>query len=127
MNEPVFLELDQVLEIHQDSIEAFGGTHGIRDRGLLEGAVNQPKNIFFYGGGDLFDIAAGYAFHIAEVQSLLDGNKRTAMGSALIFLAVNGVAVDYDWKLLYDAMIALADGRLDRAGLAAMLRGENTD
>ena len=81
MSEPVFLTMEDVEFLHRGSIRRFGGTHGVRDRATLESAVNQPKNLFYYGQGDVFEVAAGYAFHIAQAQAFLDGNKRTAMAA----------------------------------------------
>ena len=81
-----------------------------------------PQNVFFYGEGDLFEIAAAYAFHIAEAQAFLDGNKRAAVASALSLLEGNGVSKRLDPLLLYDAMIAIAERRMNKAGLAALLR-----
>ena len=83
----------------------------------------QPEVMYFYGQGDLFSIAAAYAFHIAQNQPFLDGNKRTGMGSALTFLELNGVDIeDFDDGPLYDAMIAIPERRLDKAGLAEVFR-----
>jgi len=79
-------------------------------------------NAFFYANGDLFDIAAAYAFHLAQAQAFLDGNKRTGIGTALLFLRANGVTQVPDDIHLYDAMIAIAEKRLDKAGLAEMFR-----
>ena len=123
MNEPVFLHLEQVMELHGDGIKLFGGTHGLRDAASLEGAVTHPQNVYFYGSGDLFDIAAAYAFHIAEAQAFLDGNKRVAAAAALVFLQGNGVNVAFDsMPWLHEAMIAIASRRMDKPGLAALLR-----
>ncbi len=83
----------------------------------------QPEAAYYYGQGDLAAIAAAYAFHIAQNQPFLDGNKRTALGSALVFLRLNGVApARFDGAVLYDAMIAIAEKRLDKAGLANVFR-----
>lgn len=120
---PLFLSVDQVREIHRESLRRHGGLDGLREPGLLESALMQPEAVHYYGGGDLFAIAAAYAFHIAQNQPFLDGNKRTAMGSALTFLELNGVPVEkYDGEQLYDAMIAIAEKRMDKAGLAAVFR-----
>ena len=122
MLEPIFLSFEQVAEIHQEAIAIFGGTPGIRDCGALDSAIFHPKNIYFYGASDLFEIAAAYAFHIAEAQAFLDGNKRTAIGSALIFLEGNGVATDCDPDPIYGAMIAIAEKRMTRSALAELFR-----
>ena len=122
MGEPKFLSFEQVAEIHQQAIEEFGGTLGIRDKGALESAIFHPRNIYSYRSGDLFEIAAAYAFHIAEAQAFLDGNKRTAIGAALTFLEGNGIPTDCDSIPIYDAMIGIADKRVDRADLAGLFR-----
>ncbi len=123
MNEPVFLSREQVLELQRWSLEAHGGLAGLRDPGLLDSALMQPEAAWYYGSGDLAAIAAAYAFHIAQNQPFLDGNKRAAMGAALTFLELNGTDVArYDGSELFDAMIALAEKRLDKAGLAAVFR-----
>ena len=123
MGEPIFISHEVVLDIHRASLERHGGMDGLREPGLLDSALMQPEAAYYYGQGDLAAIAAAYAFHIAQNQPFLDGNKRTAMGSALLFLKVNGVDVDkYDDAILYDAMIGIAEKRLDKAGLATMFR-----
>ena len=122
MVEPVFLDFQHIEEIHQASLEAYGGSPGIRDQGLIESALGSAMNTFFYANGDLSDIAAAYAFHLAQAQAFLDGNKRTGIGAALLFLRGNGVTKVPSDEQLYDAMIAIAEKRLDKAGLAEMFR-----
>ena len=122
MEEPNFLSLEQVLEIHREAIATFGGTPGIRDKGALESAVLHPQNAYGYAGGDLFDIAAAYAYHIAEAQAFLDGNKRAAVGAALTFLEGNRVPTDCDSAPIYDAMIAIAEKRISKTELATLLQ-----
>ena len=123
MNEPIFPSRESVIELHRDSLERYGGIDGLRDPGLLDSALMQPEATYYYGQGDLFAIAAAYAFHIAQNQPFLDGNKRTAVGSSLLFLKANSVdTASYDGLKLYDAMIAIAEKRLDKAGLAAVFR-----
>lgn len=123
MTDPLFLSREEVIGIHRLSLQQHGGLDGLREPGLLDSALMQPEAAYYYGQGDLAAIAAAYAFHIAQNQPFLDGNKRTAMGSALTFLKLNGVApTNFDSDELYDAMIAIADRRLDKAGLAAVLR-----
>lgn len=122
MSEPIFLTLDEIHGIHQRGIEKYGGTMGVRDMGLLQSAVEQPGNIYYYGKGDLYEMASGYAYHIAEVQAYLDGNKRVAITATITFLKANGLRPRYNSNEIYDAIIAIAKHRLDRAGLAAILR-----
>jgi death-on-curing protein len=122
VSEPVFLDMDEVHQIHKRSLAEHGGSDGIRDAGLVESAIASAKNTFYYGSGDLFDVAASYAFHLAQAQAFLDGNKRTGVASAMVFLARNGVyAQPPKWEL-YTAMIKIAEKRLDKNGLAAIFR-----
>lgn len=88
-----FLSVDDVLAIHQDTIEHEGGHAGLRDPGLLESAVMMPQQQF---GGRLLHptlaaMAAAYLFHIVQNHAFRDGNKRTAAMAALVFLDANGV------------------------------------
>ena len=123
--DPWFLDFSLVNELHERSLQAYGGSSGCRDRGAVESALGAAEATFFYGQGGVFDIAAAYAFHTAQAQAFLDGNKRTAIVSALAFLAGNGINITPTPELqsaLYDAMIAIAERRLDKAGLAQVLR-----
>jgi death-on-curing protein len=122
MNEPVFLTREEVESIHAASIEAFGGALGIRDENVLESALAQPMQEYFYRNADIFEMAAAYAFHIAENQPFVDGNKRAALLAALNFLAQNGIVANKPVAEFYDAMIALAEKRLDKPGLATVFR-----
>jgi death-on-curing protein len=122
VNEPVFLERDEILRIHARSLAEHGGRDGIRDLGLVESALAAAKNILFYAGGDWFDVAAGYAFHLAESQAFIDGNKRTAVVAALVFLAKNGIyATPATWEL-YNLMIDVAEKKKNKADLAETFR-----
>ena len=120
----VYLNKDLVLEIHKAQLEEHGGMAGIRDHGGLESALAQPQASF--ADEDLhptiFDKAAAYAFHIAEAQAFIDGNKRVALASALIFLALNGYEFPEDQPAFYDAMIAIARRELDKEGLSNLFR-----
>lgn len=70
---------------------------------------------------DLFAMASAYAFHLAQNQPFVDGNKRTGLAAALVFLDLNRITIDDPDERLYDAMISVAERRLDKAGLAALL------
>ncbi len=122
--EPDFLTVDDVLELHDDQLRLFGGGDGLRDRGALESAVAVPQASFdgAFLHEDLFAMAAAYAFHIAENQPFVDGNKRTALNAALVFLDLNGWIVADPRGELYDAMLGLARGSFDKADLAKLLR-----
>lgn len=122
--DPEFLDLADVLLIHEEQLARYGGSAGLRDQGLLESAIAMPQATF--GGAfvheDLFAMAAAYAFHIAENQPFVDGNKRTGVLSAVVFLELNGFIVEEPRSAFYDAMIAIAERRLTKDGVADLLR-----
>lgn len=124
MIDPTFLDIDDVLDLHADQIDEFGGIHGIRDQGLLESAVMTPQATFGgeYLHRDLFEMAAAYAFHIAENQPFLDGNKRTALASALVFLRLNGHSILDPNRKLHDILINIANHATDKSDLADLFR-----
>lgn len=119
---PAFLTLEQVEEIHRISLRRHGGQDGLRDRGAFESAVMQARNVWLYGHADLYEIAAAYAFHLAQSQAFIDGNKRTGMGAALVFLEGNGSPIPKATVELHGAMIAIAEMRMGRKELADLFR-----
>jgi death-on-curing protein len=124
MEQPAFLTWELMVVLHRISLEEWGGIDGVRDRAGLESALGSAENVFFSGRGDLHEIAAAYAFHLAESQGFLDGNKRTAIACATTFLEFNGCIDHAEDLVLYDAMIAIARQEMDKAGLAAVLRAQ---
>ena len=122
MNVPVFLSVAQVQRLHQVALERFGGMEGVREQGLLESAVMQPQHVFYYAQGDLFQIASAYAYHLAENQPFIDGNKRTAAGAVIVFLRLNNVDTDFDSMKLHAAMISIAEKQMNKEELADLLR-----
>jgi death-on-curing protein len=122
--EPEFLDVADVEALHAEQLRLFGGGDGIRDRGALESAVAMPQSSFagaFLHDG-VFEMAAAYAFHIAENQPFVDGNKRTALNAALVFLGINGWDVEDPDELLYAAMIGVAERTVSKEELASTLR-----
>ncbi|MGH2374185.1 MAG: type II toxin-antitoxin system death-on-curing family toxin [bacterium] len=122
--EPLFLGLDEVLEIHRDQIERYGGAAGVRDMRLLESALAMPMagygNQYFHA--DTYEMAAAYLFHIVQNHPFVDGNKRTAAAAALVFLELNGMKVSVTNEALVRAVIEVAEGRLQKSGVAVFLR-----
>ena len=111
------------MQVHGKMIRAYGGTEGIRDLGLIESAVAQGQNVYNYGDADLFGIAAAYAYHLAESQAFLDGNKRTGAAAALSFLDINNVDIArLSPQDVYEMMIRIATKDLSKSGLADLLR-----
>jgi death-on-curing protein len=127
--EAEFLSFDEILEIHDDQIQCYGGDVGIRDRGLLESAIAMPQQSFGgqYLHKDIFEMAAAYAFHLAESQAFVDGNKRTGLAAAYIFLALNGHRLVEQGDRIHDAMIAVGTRQMDKAELAGVLRECSVD
>ncbi len=124
MAEPVFLTPGEVVKIHRAQVERYGGPSAIRDLALLQSAVAMPGASFGkeWLHRDLYEMAAAYAFHISQDQPFIDGNKRTALTCALVFLELNGVSLLDPEGRLYPAMMELAVGVLDKLGFAEVLR-----
>ncbi|MFW6181979.1 MAG: type II toxin-antitoxin system death-on-curing family toxin [Spirochaetota bacterium] len=95
---PLFLSLAEVFEIHSDQIERYGGRAGLRDLGLLQSALAMPAAGFGgrYLHSDLYEMAAAYLFHIAQNHPFVDGNKRTGVVAAIVFLSLNGIELEAD-------------------------------
>lgn len=109
--EPLWLELDEVLESQAEQLALFGGPPGIRDIGLIESALMRPQNMFYYEGvDDLLVLAVRLGVGIAENHGFLDGNKRTGAVAMIEFLAINGhfldVPNDTTLGALFEATVA---------------------
>jgi death-on-curing protein len=126
--EPEFLTREIVDAIHEAQIATFGGLHGLRDENALESAIAAPLNVYHYGGGDVYAIAAAYAYHLAESQAYFDGNKRTGVQASLVFLEGCGIDTSrLPEQQTYDLMIKIAAHEAGRQELAAYLRTELGD
>lgn len=123
MKEYTFLEFDRIVQLNKLATKTFGGSEGIRDRGLIESAIEQPQASF--GGAYLHDnishMAAAYYYHISESQGFSDGNKRTGFLAMFSFLRLNGcdllIPDDYVWPIL----IEVANGQKDKTNFAEFL------
>jgi death on curing protein len=119
MKEPKWLTKRMVLAIHDEAVDMFGGTAGLRDDGLLESALSRPQNRHAYESqATLFDLAASLCHGICKNHPFLDGNKRTALLSARAFMFLNGYAFEPHEVDEVENMVAVASGGLDEAGLA---------
>ena len=121
---PVFLTLAEVIAIHNNQIENYGGKSGIRDLSLLNSAVAVPQSTFDkkYLHEDLFDMAAAYAYHICQNHPFIDGNKRVALVSALVFLDLNNIDINDPHNILYTVMIDIASGNISKKDLGSIFR-----
>jgi death-on-curing protein len=121
---PEFLSLAEVLAIHRDQIERYGGEPHVRDLGLLESALAMPaagsRGQYFHE--DLPAMAAAYLFHIVRNHPFVDGNKRTGAMAAFAFLALNGLALDATEKEFEALVRAVAEGRAGKAEAAGFFR-----
>ena len=114
--------MPMVLAFHSNQIQEHGGSLGLRDRGLLESALERPRNKYHYEADvPLVALAAAYGFGIARNHAFVDGNKRLAFQAMYVFLRLNGLQIDADEPDVVGTMRALAAGQLDEAGLAGWL------
>lgn len=120
--EPVWLDIDIALAVHDRQLAEHGGGQGVRDRGMLESALARPLNRWGYGEDDRCALAAAYAYGIARNHPFVDGNKRTAWVFARLFLALNGVALRFEPEEAIRAMLALAAGELTEEETADWFR-----
>jgi len=124
VREPLFLSLAEVIEIHRDQISRYGGQGGVRNAGLLESALAQPEASFagqwLHPG--LHEMAAAYAYYLCQNHPFVDGNKRTALACALVFLDLNGVNLLDPKGVLKVAMLGVAAGNVSNADLSATFK-----
>jgi death-on-curing protein len=121
MSEPEWLEIDIVLDFHAEQLALFGGADGIRDLTLLESALARPSNKFAYGETDIAVLAAAYGFGIARNHPFIDGNKRTAFASMIVFLGLNGIELDAPPEIATAVMLSLAAGEIGEDDFAGWI------
>lgn len=124
MMEINFIALELVLELHDAMIHLYDGSFGVRDQRLLESALFQPQVMF--GGSfihqDIYTMAAVYLFHLIKNHSFIDGNKRTAVATTLMFLRLNNCSVNLGHQQLYQLAIDIAESKLSKEAIADFLR-----
>ena len=122
MAEPLWLERELVLLLHEDIIAETGGAAGVRDEGLLDSALARPLNRHAYEGvTDIVELAATYAVAIASNHPVIDGNKRSAFMALGLFLEENGFQLTAEPDDATDAMMAVARGETTIEALAVWL------
>ena len=124
VEDPVFLTLGEVIEIHRDQIERYGGDPGLRDLGLLQSAIATPSTGFSgsYLHTDLFEMAAAYLYYIIQNHPFIDGNKRTGAVASLVFLSLNNVEVKAGEKDFERTVMDVAQGKIDKTLVAEFFR-----
>ena len=121
--EPFWLSIEGVLIAHDLSLEEHGGPAGVRDIGLLESALDRPRDRHAYEGvDDTCELAATYAVAIAKNHPFIDGNKRTAFLACFMFLQINGLLLQASEPDATAVMMSVAAGDTDVGDLAAWLR-----
>jgi death-on-curing protein len=122
--DPTFLSLAEVLEIHKDQVDRYGGAPGIRDIELLKSAIGMPSAT--YGGQflhtDFYEMAAAYLFHLVKNHPFVDGNKRVGAVAALVFLYLNGFDFDASEDDLAETVLSVARSERDKADVAVFIR-----
>ena len=121
MKEPIWLNREDCVAIHEMMLAQHGGLAGIRDEGLLESALSKPQHLFAYGSPSLPQMAASYAVGIILNHPFLDGNKRTGFMLASTFLELNGMEFSATEESVVDMTLSLASGKLKQAAYAEWL------
>jgi death on curing protein len=122
-----FLGLDEILEIHRDQIQRYGGLRGVRDLGLLLSAVSMPSAMFggSYVHQNLLEMAAAYLFHIIKNHPFYDGNKRTGVVAAIVFMELNGLELKANEADFERLVMQVAEGAADKAEVAAFFQANS--
>jgi death-on-curing protein len=117
-----------ILAIRSDQIREHGGSLGLREKGLLESALDRPRNRFYYEpGSDLATLAAAYGFAIAKNHPFVDGNKRVAFQAMYVFLGINGLTITAEEQEVVHLVLRLAASELSERELISWLRDNTAD
>ena len=122
MTEPFWLTRQIIVAIHDEQLAIHGGASGLRDEGMLESALDRPKNKWAYEGAELTELAAAYAFGIARNHPFVDGNKRTSLLALYTFLGVNDVEFDVPEAEAAAMILSLAAGEVSEDSLTRWIR-----
>ena len=119
-----FILLDEVLAFHDNLIQRYGGSSGIRDMGLLLAAIAQPQMSFGgrYLHEDVYAMAAAYLYHLIKNHAFVDGNKRTAIVTMIVFLKYHDIPISMGQDELYDLAIGVATSQISKEELAKSLK-----
>jgi death on curing protein len=122
VSEPVWLDVEILIDLHAEQLALFGGPDGIRDHGMLESALGRLLNKFACGETDLAALAAAYAYDIARNHPFVDGNKRAAFGAMIVFLGLNDIGFRVPPENATAMILALAAGEVNEEGLTRWIR-----
>lgn len=118
MSEPRWLTYEQVIAMHSRQLRQIGGAPGLRDEGILRSAIERPVNKFHNEQANLVELTAAYGFGLAKNHAFVDGNKRIAFMSMVVFLRKNGVLFKPDPAEATHVVLSLAAGEISEAALA---------
>lgn len=122
MTEPVWITVEDCLSFHDKLLARFGGAGGVRDTDVLDSALARPRHLFANGSPTLFDIAAAYAHGIVGNHPFIDGNKRSGLLAAALFLEANGVRFSAAEEDAVVQMLGFATDAVTSEAFAAWLR-----
>jgi death on curing protein len=122
MSEPFWLTRQIIVAIHDEQLAIHGGASGLRDEGMLESALDRPRNRWAYESAGLAELAAAYAFGMARNHPFVDGNKRTSLLALYTFLGVNGIDFNVPEAEAAAMILSLAAGEVDEVGLVSWIR-----
>jgi death-on-curing protein len=121
--EPKWLTEEMLFIIHAQQIERYGGVHGVLDENAVLAALQRPINTWSNEKSVEFaDLASLYLVAFAGTQGFNDGNKRTGLACALVFLALNSVSFEPDATELYELTLRVATGQIGEKGAAIWFR-----
>lgn len=123
MKDYIFLDFDRIVQLNRLAVKTFGGSDGVRDRGLIESAIYQPQESFAeqYLHETIYQMAAAYYYHISESQGFSDGNKRTGFLALFAFLKLNGCDLTIPDDYLWPILLEVASGTKSKGELADFL------
>ena len=122
MSEPVWIEDELVLAIHDRQLAEHGGAEGLRDAASLNGALGRVINHFLYTKAGIIELAAKYCAGIVQNHAFIDGNKRTGLVVCILFLELNGYHFKASEADAAQIVLGLADHSVDETGFCAFLR-----
>ena len=125
MSEPIWIEEELVLAIHDRQLVEHGGAEGLRDEALLQSALGRPLNHFAYESTDIIELAAKYAAGIVQNHPFVDGNKRTGFVVGVLFLELNGYRFTASEEAAAQAMLELASSSISETGFCEFLRSNS--
>ena len=125
--EPLWIEIRDVLAIHDRNLALHGGAGGIRGQGLLESALARPRQHYVDANSPgIIQMAGLYTAGIVRNHPFVDGDKRTGFVTGILFLELNGFDFESNEEDAPPAVLGLAAGRLDEAGYVAWLRANSS-